>query len=208
MRKVLIASLALASCAVAGIASAHQSYRVSGPGPVYVQGVDRDLLYRRMLGGEPQAFAFEPSQPVRLRLRVLVPDAQESKRDVRVALLDKARPETEPLEDLIPDDAAWDARVEDGKTGEAYLVGASVDRELQPGSYELRVWSSNNDSAYALLFGELDAERQETAAHRATGVRNGIVIAGLLLAYALYVLVRERRKRKAKETTPEKETAA
>jgi hypothetical protein len=140
------------------IAFAWQSYAVSGDGPVFIQSPGKAALYRRTLVGEPQAFQFDiVGAPSRVRFQLFVPNEEQSKGDVSAALVNRDNPGT-PVVTLDPSGAPWAERFYDSKAGLQFLAGPKTEQQLEAGQYEIRIWSSNNDSAYALGMGDLAGE--------------------------------------------------
>lgn len=107
--------------------------------------------YYGKLAGEPQVFTFTTKSTLtHLKLVVLMPDVPGSKNDVSAVLIDQLHPESP----FVTGDGAlieWQ-RFYDTAGRESYLAGPTLEATVPPGNYQVRVWSSNNDSPYTLIF--------------------------------------------------------
>lgn len=107
--------------------------------------------YYGKLKGEPHVYIISETQPFNLYVNVLQPDVAEAKKDVSVVVLDPAKPD-EPLVTL-ESSGPWTPFFE-FFAQDAYWKGEEFEREVPAGTYEIRVWSSNNDSPYVLAIGK------------------------------------------------------
>lgn len=106
--------------------------------------------YYGKLTGEPHVFTFSTTRELtHVKAMLLVPDTSSAKTDVSAAFIDTLHPE-DPF--VVGDGATveWQ-RFFDTAGRESYLAGPVVEATVPPGSYEIRVWSSNNDSPYVLV---------------------------------------------------------
>lgn len=115
--------------------------------------IDDPSVYRAYygkLGGEPQVYAFKADSDVEpVKVVILVPDIPNAKTDISVALIDDRHPEN-PF--AIADGSAieW-TRFFDTAGRDSYLAGPTLEATVPRGTYQIRVWSSNNDSPYVLV---------------------------------------------------------
>lgn len=117
--------------------------------PVALSDVTTAHAYFSVLVGEPHSYTFELSKPTRVFFTILIPDVARAKKDVNVAIVETRDP-TIPLGVLLSS-GTWTPFPYEGNQ---YLRGEAYRATLPPGSYQILVWSSNNDSAYALVVGE------------------------------------------------------
>lgn len=108
--------------------------------------------YYARLTGEPHLYRIQSDAPFRLYANLLLPDVPDAKKDVSAAVLKADDPE-HPLAILGGSDAVWKSFHEEFGNDE-YLQSAEFKQDVPAGNYEVRVWSSNNDSAYVLAIGE------------------------------------------------------
>ncbi|MEK7509146.1 MAG: hypothetical protein AAB605_00350 [Patescibacteria group bacterium] len=106
--------------------------------------------YYGKLSGEPHVFMFSTiEQLTHVKAILLVPDTAEAKTDISGAFIDTLHPDS-PF--VVGDGALveWQRFFDTGGR-ESYLAGPVLEATVPPGNYELRVWSSNNDSSYVLV---------------------------------------------------------
>ncbi len=108
--------------------------------------------YYAKLTGEPHVYRISSETPFSLYVNLLVPDLPDAKKDVTAAVL-KAGDLNHPLAILGGTDAEWKLFHEEFGNDD-YLQTAEFKQDAPAGAYEVRVWSSNNDSAYVLAIGE------------------------------------------------------
>ena len=135
------------------------------------------------LNGEPHRYIFDAAEPIDFRVKVIMPDTAVSKRDISLAILDRDERE-DPV--AILDGRSFEWKRETDKNGRTYLLGPSWRAELEPGAYELRVWSTNNDSPYGIITGE------STQGVSPICVFLSLVILGLVI-WGVYELIDRRR---------------
>jgi hypothetical protein len=108
--------------------------------------------------GEPDVYTIQATAPFDLYVGVLVPDIAGQKKDVSAAVFKNEAQIT------VLDGASttWKQFFEPFGH-DTYWQGPEYKARVQAGTYEVRVWSSNNDSKYSLAIGELEAfDFQET----------------------------------------------
>ena len=135
-------------------AAAHQPRLVQGR---VTSVVDPEIskAYYGKLQGEPDVYRFTADAPFKLYVNVLVPDVPGARKDVSAAVL-KDGDLAHPLAILGGADGPWEAFHEDFG-GDDYFRSGEFRQDAAPGAYEIRVWSSNDDSAYVLAIGETEA---------------------------------------------------
>lgn len=132
------------------MASAHQPRLVESRETEVVAPVVSKAYYGT-LAGEPHAFSFVATTSFPLYVGVLVPDRPGQKKDVSaVVLKDGAE-----IALLDGSSFAWTSFYEPFGN-DTYWEGPEYKAAAEPGNYEIRVWSSANDSAYSLAIGEVE----------------------------------------------------
>lgn len=101
------------------------------------------------LSGEPHVFVITESAPFELYVNVLVPDGATT--DVSAAIINQENPD-EPIA-MLPAEGAWE-RYHEVFAQDWYLKGPEFRTDVPAGTYEIRVWSSNNVGRYVLAVGE------------------------------------------------------
>lgn len=108
--------------------------------------------YYGKLSGEPDVYVIQASEAFDLYVNVLVPDIAGQKKDVsaavrtdgnEIALLDSTNFEWKQFYEPFGADTYW--------------MGPEYKARAEAGTYEIRVWSSDNDSKYSLAIGETEA---------------------------------------------------
>lgn len=117
--------------------------------PMQISSVTSAHAYFGKLVEEPQAYEFSVTEPTRIFFTVLVPDLKSSKKDVSVAIVD-TKATSVPLGVVLPSGEWTPFEYQ----GEKYLRGQAYRATVPAGNYRIIVWSSNNDSSYALVVGE------------------------------------------------------
>jgi len=152
MRKLSI-SIALLSALflLPSLASAHQP-RIVAETPVVVTDPEISKAYYDTLDGEPAVYTIASDKPFPLYVGVLVPDIEGQKKDVSAVILKNG----EEVAVLEGSDFQWKEFFEPFGH-DTYWQGPEYKAEAEAGKYEIRVWSSNNDSKYSLAIGEIEA---------------------------------------------------
>lgn len=131
---------------------AHQPRIVEGTQVTVIEEPAISKVYDGELNGEPHIFYFEIRQPLDFKMNILVPDVPGAKRDVSAALFDPHAPEV-PLAFVGGTEVTWKPFFKEFARNKYYQAD-EYRAELPSGEYQIRVWSSNNDSAYSLAVGE------------------------------------------------------
>jgi hypothetical protein len=133
------------------IASAHQPIIMTGE-DVAVTEPEISKAYYATLSGEPHIYRISETRPFELYVNVLVPDIGGQKKDVSAAII-KNGDTGNPLAVLDGANARWERFFEPfGR--DWYWKGPEYKNRVDAGDYEIRVWSSNNDSKYSIAIGE------------------------------------------------------
>ncbi|OJI08721.1 hypothetical protein BK006_03120 [bacterium CG10_49_38] len=132
-------------------ALAHQP-RITEERLTMVTDPEISKAYYGKLTGEPDVYVIKASEVFDLYVNVLVPDIVGQKKDVsavvlkdnkEIALLDSTNFEWKKFYEPFGADTYW--------------MGPEYKARAEAGTYEIRVWSSNNDSKYSLAIGEREA---------------------------------------------------
>ncbi len=148
-------SIAVISLTLPLLVFAHQPRIVAGTPMTAIEEPEISKAYYGELTGEPHVFYFETSEPLDFYMNILVPDVPGAKKDVSAALLDPHAPEV-PLALVGGVDTTWKPFFEEFARDD-YFQADEYRTELPAGEYQIRVWSSNNDSAYSLAVGEIES---------------------------------------------------
>lgn len=136
---------------VPALASAHQP-RITEGRLTQVSDPEISKAYYGKLTGEPDVYVIKATEAFDLYVNVLVPDIAGQKKDVsavvlkdnkQIAILDGMNFEWKQFYELFGADTYW--------------MGPEYKSRVEAGTYEIRVWSSNNDSKYSLAVGEIEA---------------------------------------------------
>lgn len=146
MKKLLLALLLL----VPAFVSAHQP-RIVTLSPTIIADPEVSKVYYGELTGEPAVYTIHADKPFDLYVGVLVPDIAGQKRDVSAVVL-KSGVQVVVLDGV---NFEWEKFYEPFGA-DSYWSGPEFRARAVAGDYEIRVWSSNNDSRYALAVGETE----------------------------------------------------
>jgi hypothetical protein len=136
------------------IAWAHQP-RLTESRETLVPEPEISKAYYGKLTGEPDTYIIESATPFNLYVNVLVPNiagVTEQKKDVSAAVIKDGQTDT-PLAMIGGVNADWEKFYEPFGVS-TYWRGPEYKARAEAGRYEVRVWSSNNDSKYSLAIGE------------------------------------------------------
>jgi hypothetical protein len=141
------------------LVSAHQP-RIVESRLTTVPDPEVSKAYYGKLTGEPDVYVINASEAFDLYVNVLVPDIAGQKKDVSAVILRKDLPAGEAGEKEIAlldsTNFKWEKFYEPFGA-DTYWMGPEYKARAEAGTYEIRVWSSNNDSKYSLAIGEIEA---------------------------------------------------
>ena len=156
IRPILKASLLVLAISVLlpALASAHQP-RITESRLTTVPDPEVSKAYYGKLTGEPDVYIINASAPFNLYVGVLVPDIAGQKKDVSAVIIKNGEID-KPLAVLEGINFEWKQFLEEFGH-DTYWQGPEYKARAEAGNYEIRVWSSNNDSKYSLAIGEIEA---------------------------------------------------
>lgn len=136
-------------------AFAHQPRIVENTPVTVIEDPEISKAYYGELTGEPHVFRIDSDKEFNFYMNVLVPDLPGVKKDVSAALINPKHPDV-PLAIVGGTEADWKQFFEEFAR-DSYWQADEYRAKLSTGEYEIRVWSSNNDSAYSLAIGEIES---------------------------------------------------
>lgn len=139
---------------VPSLAFAHQP-RITESRLTQVPSPEISKAYYGKLTGEPDVYVIKASEPFDLYVNVLVPDIAGQKKDVSAVVIKDGDTE-KPLAVLEGINFEW-KKFYEPFGADTYWMGPEYKARAEAGTYEIRVWSSNNDSKYSLAIGEIEA---------------------------------------------------
>ncbi len=134
---------------------AHQP-RITESRQTIVPDPEISKAYYAELKGEPDVYTIEAKEAFDLYVNVLVPDIAGQKKDVSAVVLKNGK-ELAVLEGI---NFEW-KKFYEPFGADTYWMGPEYKARAEAGTYEIRVWSSNNDSKYSLAIGEIEAFDQK-----------------------------------------------
>lgn len=140
-------------------AEAHQP-KINQSNITIVTEPEISKAYYGVLEGEPHIYKIESLTDFNLYVNPLVPDIANQKKDIFVAII-KNDDTSKPLAVLDGINFQWEKFWEPfGR--DWYWKGPEYKNKVEAGNYEIRVWSSNNDSKYSLAIGEIESFDMQT----------------------------------------------
>lgn len=139
---------------VPALALAHQP-RVTESRLTEISEPEVSKAYYGELRGEPDVYVIRASAPFELYVNVLVPDIAGQKKDISAVIIKDGNTD-KPLSVLDGINFEW-KRFYEPFGADTYWMGPEYKAQAEAGTYEIRVWSSNNDSKYSLAVGEREA---------------------------------------------------
>ncbi len=152
--KKIFPVLLLLLVVVPGVVSAHQP-RIVESRQTVVADPEISKAYYGQLMGVPDIYTIQASTPFNLYINILVPDIAGQKKDVSVGVI-KNGDVDKPLAVLNGIPFEW-KKFYEPFGADTYWMGPEFKARVEAGTYEIRVWSSNNDSKYSLAIGEIEA---------------------------------------------------
>jgi hypothetical protein len=108
--------------------------------------------YYGQLNGKPDVYLIEENKPFDLYVNTLVPDMVGQKTDITAIIL------KDGIEIVKLDGQKFEwKKFYEPFGSDNYLMGPEYKVKTDPGKYEIRVSSTNNDSKYSLAIGEIEA---------------------------------------------------
>lgn len=136
------------------LALAHQP-RITESRLTQVPSPEISKAYYGKLTGEPDVYVIKAGEPFDLYVNVLVPDITGQKKDVSAVVIKDGNIK-KPLAVLDGVPFEW-KKFYEPFGADTYWMGPEYKARAEAGTYEIRVWSSNNDSKYSLAIGEIEA---------------------------------------------------
>jgi len=131
---------------------AHQPRLVGNKTDVMVTRPEISKAYYGNLNGKPVNYSIEATQPFKLYVNILVPDIEGVEKDVSVKIFKQGN-----LISLLDGQRhEWEGFYEPF-AGDDYFRGPEYVQMQDPGSYEIQVYSSDNQGKYVLAIGEREA---------------------------------------------------
>jgi len=133
------------------LVSAHQP-RISDSVQTIVEDPEISKAYYSHLARDMQSYVINSKVPFTLYVNILVPDILGQKKDVSAAVIQDGNLDN-PLAVLVGTEFEW-KKFHEPFANDDYWKGPEYKANVTAGTYEIRVWSSNNDSKYSLAIGE------------------------------------------------------
>lgn len=133
------------------LVSAHQP-RIVESNQTTVNEPEISKAYYHQLEGKADVYKLSSTEPFDLYVNVLVPDIEGQKKDVSAVILKDGK----ELTTLEGTNFKWEKFFEEFGY-DYYWKGPEYKARAEAGMYEIRVWSSSNDSKYSLAIGEIEA---------------------------------------------------
>lgn len=149
-----IVTLFLLGFFLPALAWAHQP-RITESRLTEVPSPEISKAYYGKLTGEPDVYVIKAVQDFDLYVNVLVPDIAGQKKGVSAVVVKNGNI-AQPLAVLDGINFPWQKFYEPFGA-DTYWMGPEYQARAEAGTYEIRVWSSNNDSKYSLAIGEIEA---------------------------------------------------
>jgi hypothetical protein len=133
------------------IAHAHQP-RITESQQTIVVDPEISKAYYGTLTNKPDAYIINASEPFELYVNLLVPDTKNQKKDVSAVIIKNGN----EIAVLEASNVTWEKFYEPFGA-DWYWRGPEYTAQADAGTYEIIVWSSNNDSKYSLAIGKKEA---------------------------------------------------
>ena len=192
---------------------AHQPRLVGSQTEIKVSLPEVSKAYYGQLDGTPVIYHIETDTDFRLYVNILVPDIEGIDKDISVKIFRQGT----VISHLDGSNHEWEPFFEPF-AGDAYFRGPEYNQMQGPGSYEVQIFSPDNQGKYALAIGnqesfpfgelvktylvlprlksEFFGKSPFSAYSNRMGMFLGILLLmGLVLAAVLYVMIRMIRKR-------------
>ncbi len=140
------------SCLLLTSVFAHQPRLVGNETNIRVDQPEISKAYYGSLSGKPATYHIESAEPFRLYVNILVPDMAGIDKDVSVKIL-KQETVISILDGCEHD---W-THFYEPFAGDHYFRGAEYVQEQDAGTYEINVYSQDNQGKYVLAVGDREA---------------------------------------------------
>ena len=131
---------------------AHQPRLVDVQTRIEVSQPEISKAYYGRLAGNPVVFRIEAREPFKLYVNVLVPDLKEADKDVSARLL------KDGAALAVLDGTRFDwQKFHEPFAGDDYFRGPEFSAVQEPGTYEIEVYSPDNQGKYVLAIGDKEA---------------------------------------------------
>lgn len=154
MKKTLKKSLVLITALFViapAVAFAHQP-RIVENAKINVTDAEISKAYYGQLEGESHIYTINSLEDFELYVNILVPDIEGQEKDVSLEIFKNG----ESIKVLDANSFEWTNLFEPFGY-DTYWMGPEYKTHAEAGEYEVRVWSTNNDSKYSLVIGEIEA---------------------------------------------------
>jgi hypothetical protein len=131
---------------------AHQPRLVGNETNVVVDQPEISKAYYGSLSGKPATYRIESTEPFRLYVNILVPDMEGIDKDVSVKILRQGT--VISILDGIEHD--W-TQFYEPFAGDHYFRGSEYVKEQDAGTYDIEVYSPDNQGKYVLAIGDREA---------------------------------------------------
>lgn len=140
------------SCLFLANVFAHQPRLVGNETTILVDQPEISKAYYGSLSGKPVTYRIESPDPFRLYVNILVPDIEGIDKDVSVKILKQGA--VISILDGIEHD--W-THFYEPFAGDHYFRGSEYVKEQDAGTYEIEVYSPDNQGKYVLAVGDKEA---------------------------------------------------
>jgi hypothetical protein len=140
------------SCLFLPTVFAHQPRLVGNETNVVVDQPEISKAYYGSLSGKPATYRIESPEPFRLYVNILVPDIEGIDKDVSVKILKQGT----VISILGGIEHEW-TQFYEPFAGDLYFRGSEYVKEQDAGTYEIEVYSPDNQGKYVLAVGDKEA---------------------------------------------------
>jgi hypothetical protein len=131
---------------------AHQPRLVGDETNILVDQPEISKAYYGSLCGKPATYRIESTEPFRLYVNILVPDLEDIDKDFSIKILKQ-----ETLVSILDGSQHDWKQFYEPFAGDHYFRGPEYVQEQDAGTYEIEVYSPDNQGKYVLAIGEREA---------------------------------------------------
>jgi hypothetical protein len=119
-----------------------------------ITAVETEKMFFGELKGFPHMFLIQSGEPFTLKAELLLPDIQDTPRDINVIIIRNTgfQGRIQEVTRMHAKDAGWDSFY-DPWGGDRYLRGITYESEMESGVYRIEVSAPDNDGKYVLVVG-------------------------------------------------------